>query len=83
MESVIEFLQANPLYAAAAAVLIILFVISLFMKAVKLIVIALVLNLGYGYYVQDRAEDTYAKANRTIESAVDTAVDTAKDMLDQ
>ena len=83
MEAVIEFLQANPLYAAGAAVLIVLFVVSLFMKAVKLIVIALVLNLGYGYYVQDMAEDAYAKANSTIESAVDTAVDTAKDMLDQ
>lgn len=82
MEAVIEFLQANPLYAAGAAVLIILFVVSLIMKAVKLIVIAVVLNLAYGYYVQDTAEDAYAKANRTIESAVDTAVDSTKNILD-
>ena len=53
------------------------------MKAVKLIVIAVVLNLGYGYFVQDMAEDAYAKAHGGIESALDTAVDTAKDILDQ
>ena len=79
MEAIIEFLQTNPLYAAGAAALIILFVVSLVMKAVKFAVIAVVLNLGYGYYVQEIAEDAYDKANKSIDSAVDTA----KDLIDQ
>ena len=83
MEAIIEFLQANPLYAVGAAMLIVFFVVSLITKAVKLAVIAVVLNLGYGYYVHDIAEDAYARANKSIESAVDTAVDTAKDLIDK
>lgn len=83
MEAIIEFLQANPLYAVGAAILVVLFVISLITKAVKFAVIAVALNLGYGYYVQDIAEDAYAEANNSIESVVDSAVDTAKDIVDQ
>lgn len=79
MTPIIEFLQANPLYAVGAVVLIILLVISLIKKAIKFAVIAVALNLGYGYYVQDIADDAYAKATRSI----NTVVDTAKDVLDK
>jgi len=79
MAPVIEFLQANPLYAVAAVVLIIFFVFSLIKKAIKLVIVAVVLNIGFGYYVQDIAEDAYSKASKQIGSAVDTA----KEVLDK
>ena len=75
MVEVLEFLQANPLYAVGAVVLIIFFIISLIKKAIKLAVVAVLLNLGYGYYVQDIAQDAYEQANQKIESVVDTAKD--------
>jgi hypothetical protein len=75
--AIIDFLQANPLYAVGLAVLIMFFIISLITKAIKLLVIAVVINLGYGYYLHD-ISDAYQEANKSIESAVDVAKDALK-----
>ena len=79
MSSIIDFLMDNPLYAAAAAALIIFFAVALFKKTFKLVAVAVALNLAYVYYLQDIAEDTYGQAYKSIESTVDSA----KDVLDK
>ena len=76
--AIINFLQSNPLYAAGLAILILFFVISLITKAIKLMIVAIVLNIGYGYHLYDISE-AYQKVNENIESAVDVA----KDVLDE
>ena len=76
--AIVDFLQANPLYAAGLAFLVLFLLISLITKAIKLLVVAVVLNIGYGYYLHD-ISDAYQKANKSIESAVDVA----KDILDK
>jgi len=76
--AIIDFLQANPLYAVGLVFLVLFLLISLITKAIKLLVVAVVLNIGYGYYLHD-ISDAYQKANDSIESAVDVA----KDVLDK
>lgn len=76
--AIIDFLQDNPLYAAGLVFLVLFLLISLITKAIKLLLVAVVLNIGYGYYLHD-ISDAYQKANKSIESAVDVA----KDILDQ
>lgn len=53
MESLIEFLQSNPLYIAGFVCLIIFIVMSLIKKAIKLAVVAVILFAGYSYYLND------------------------------
>jgi hypothetical protein len=71
MTAIIDFLQANPLYAAGLVVLLLFFIISLVTKAIKLVVVAVILNIGYGYYLHD-ISDAYQQANQKVESAMDT-----------
>lgn len=78
MESIIEFLQANPLYAAGIALLLVFLIIGLIKKAVVLIVVAVLLNVAYIYYLHDMAEDAYQKASRGVESATEMM----KDVID-
>lgn len=78
MTSIIEFLQANPLYIAGLVFLILFLLVSLIARAIKLLVLAVVLNIGYGYYLHD-ISDAYQKANERVESAMDTA----KEVLDR
>jgi len=78
MVAIIDFLQANPLYAVGLVFLVLFLLITLIKKAIKLLVLAVVLNIGYGYYLHD-ISDAYQQANKSIESAVDAA----KDVLDK
>lgn len=78
MTSIIEFLQANPLYIVVLAFLILFLLVSLFKKAVKLIVAAVVLNIAYGFYLHDISA-AYEQANEKLESVVETT----KDVLDR
>lgn len=78
MTSIIEFLQANPLYIVALAFLILFLLVSLFKKAVKLIVVAVILNIAYGYYLHDISA-AYEQANEKLESVVDAT----KEIIDR
>ena len=62
MASFIEFLQGNPLYIVGLFFLIIFFIVSLLKKAIKLLVIALILFIGYSYYLND-IFDEYQSSN--------------------
>ena len=69
MEALIDFVKANPLYAAGAAALLLFVIIALVKKAVKVAVIALALNFGYGYYLNDLAQDYYEQAQEKMAQA--------------
>lgn len=73
MQSVIDFITANPLYGVGLALLLVFLIFSLVKKAAKLVVIALLLNLGYGYYLHDMAQTAYDKAARAVEDAAEQA----------
>lgn len=77
MQQVVDFIIANPLYGAGLAVLLLLLVISLIKRAVKLVVVAALLNVGYGYYLHDAAMSYYDKATRAMEDAAEQATDAA------
>ncbi len=78
MTSLIEFFQGNPLYGVGLVFLIIFLIISLIKKAVKLLVIALILFIGYSYYLSD-SFDEYQGSNVSLESLESKA----KEILDQ
>ena len=85
MASFIEFLQGNPLYIVGFAFLIILFIVSLLKKAIKILVVALILFIGYSYYLND-IFDVYQSSNGSfelLENKAEELVDGAKDILDQ
>ena len=85
MASFIEFLQGNPLYIVGLFFLIIFFIVSLLKKAIKLLVIALILFIGYSYYLND-IFDEYQSSNEAfglLESKAEELVDKVKDTLDQ
>ena len=85
MASFIEFLQGNPLYIVGLFFLIIFFIVSLLKKAIKLLVIALILFIGYSYYLND-IFDEYQSSNEgfgLLESKAEKLVDKVKDTLDQ
>lgn len=69
MEALFDFLKDNPLYTAVGAALFLFFIISLLKKGVTLAIIALLLNAGYGYYVNDLAQDYYKQAEKKVEEA--------------
>jgi ElaB/YqjD/DUF883 family membrane-anchored ribosome-binding protein len=73
VEALIEFITQNPLYGVGLVALVLLLLFALIKKMVKLIIIAVLLNLGYGYYLQDMAEDAYARAEAKYKSARDQA----------
>lgn len=73
MQQIMDFIIANPLYGAGLAVLLLLLVIGLIKRAVKLVVVAVLLNVGYGYYLHDAAMSYYDKATRAVEGAVEQA----------
>ena len=79
MEALIEFITQNPLYGAGLAAGVMLLLIALIKKMLKFAIIAVVLNAGYAYYLQDMAQDAYAKA----ENKVDVAKDKAEDLIDK
>lgn len=69
MEALLDFVQENPLYLAGTAVLLLFFIAALVKKAAKLALLALVLNAGYGYYLNDLAQDYYRQAQQKLEAA--------------
>ncbi|PKM46418.1 MAG: hypothetical protein CVV05_01705 [Gammaproteobacteria bacterium HGW-Gammaproteobacteria-1] len=73
MQQVIDFVTANPLYGVGLALLLVFLIFSLVKKAVKLVVIAVLLNVGYGYYLHDMAQTAYDKAARAVEDAAEQA----------
>ena len=84
MTSFIEFLQDNPLYIVGLALLIIFLIISLIKKAVKLIVIAVILFVGYSYFLNDSFSgyDSLKGNLESLENKADKVVETAKEVLD-
>ena len=62
MEALIEFIEANPAYAAGAVALLLFVITALIKRAAVLAAFALVLNAGYGYYLADLAQDFSAQA---------------------
>ncbi|MGM0594669.1 MAG: hypothetical protein ACQETD_09040 [Pseudomonadota bacterium] len=86
MQAIIDFLQANPFYAVGAAVLLVLFIISLVKKAVMLAAILIVLNAGYGYYLHDAAQTYLQQAQQryeTVREGAGEASDKAGDLFQQ
>jgi len=82
--SFIAFLQENPLYGVGLAFLIVFLIISLLKKAIKLLVIALILFVGYSYYLND-IFDAYQDSNinlQSLESKAKGVVDEAKEALE-
>lgn len=73
MQPILDYVMAHPLYGAAAAVLLLFLLTSLLKKAFKLALIALVLNLGYGYFLHDLAMDAYERASAAAGKAADEA----------
>lgn len=69
MQTLLDFVKDNPLYAAGAAVLLLFAVMALVRRAVKLALIALALNFGYGYYLNDLARDYYEQAQKSMAQA--------------
>ena len=84
MASFVAFLQGNPLYIVGFAFLIVFFIVSLIKKAIKFLAIALILFIGYSYYLND-IFDAYQSSNGRIELLETKAkelVDEAKGILE-
>ncbi len=79
MEPLVDYLSANPLYAAGIAALILLFLFALVKKMLKVAILAIALNLAYVYYLQDAAEKAYATTGAKVERAMDKAGDLFND----
>ena len=73
MQPVIDFITANPLYGVGLALLLVFLIFSLVKKAVKLVVIAVLLNVGFGYYLHDMAQTAYDRAISTVRDAAGQA----------
>jgi Fe2+ transport system protein B len=73
VHQIIDFVTANPLYGVGLALLLVFLIFSLVKKAVKLVVIAVLLNVGYGYYLHDMAQTASDKAARAVEDAAEQA----------
>ncbi|PKI16228.1 hypothetical protein [Colwellia sp. 12G3] len=82
MASFIEFLQGNPLYIVGFVCLIIFFIVSLLKKAIKLLVIALILFVGYSYYLND-IFDAYQGSLGSLELLESKAETLIKETLEQ
>ncbi len=81
MQPVIDFVSANPLYGAGLVLLLVLLAVGLIKRAVKLVAIAALLNVGYGYYLHDAAANAYQKAQETVEDVAGKAAAKAGGML--
>jgi hypothetical protein len=79
MEALIEFVTQNPLYGLGIAAGVLLLLVALVKKMTKFAIIVVILIAGYGYYLQDMAQDAYSKT----EAKVDVAKDKAEDLIDE
>lgn len=71
MEAFIDFVTQNPLYGIGIVALVLLLLFALLKKMIKLVIIAILLNIGYVYYLQDLAEDAFTRAEAQYEAAKD------------
>ena len=67
MEQLIDFVTENPLYAAGIVLFTLMLLIALVKKAIKIAILAVALNAGYIYYLQESAEKYYAKGQDKVE----------------
>ncbi len=74
MDSFFTFLQENPLYIAGLVFIIMFIIFSLIKKAVKLIAIAIILFVAYGYYLNDSFQSSKG-AFELIENKVQELID--------
>jgi len=81
MQQMLDFITANPLYGVGLALLLVLLVVSLVKRAVKLVVIAVLLNVGYGYYLHDMAQTAYDRAAKTVRNAAGQVTDKAGELM--
>jgi hypothetical protein len=79
MEALIDFVTQNPLYGIGIVALVLLLLFALMKKMIKLVIIAILLNIGYVYYLQDMAQDAYARA----EAKYETAKEKTKNLIDE
>ena len=79
MEQLIDFVTANPLYAAGVVLFTLVLLIALVKKAFKIAILAVALNAGYVYYLQDTAEEYYAKG----QDKMDRISEEAENLLDE
>jgi len=78
MASFIEFLQENPLYIVGIVFLAIFIIVSLLKKAIKLLVVALLLFIGYSYFLNENF-DAYQISGERIQSLENKA----KELIDK
>lgn len=78
MEAIIELIQDNPIYGVGLGVLLLLFLFALFKKMFKILIIAIILNLAYVYYLHDMAGDVISKGQSKAEQFIDKAKSLAK-----
>ena len=84
MDQLIDFVTNNPLYAVGVVVLTLLLLVALVKKMVKIPILAVALNAGYVYYLQDTAEKYYASSEGKMERVKDKAgdlIDEAGDLI--
>jgi c-di-AMP phosphodiesterase-like protein len=86
MEQLIDFVTENPLYAVGVVLFTLLLLIALVKKAIKIAILAVALNAGYIYYLQDSAEKYYAKGQDKVEQISQEASkvgEQAENLLDE
>ncbi len=81
MQQMIDFITANPLYGVGLALLLMLLIVGLLKRAVKLVAIAVLLNVGYAYYLHDLAQSAYDRAARTVHDAAEQVTDKASQVM--
>ncbi len=73
IESVIDYLTKNPVYAAVAVLLLVLVAVALMKKMTKLLVIALLAAAAYGYYLHDVSRGPLDRAKDQLQTLGDDA----------
>ena len=68
MHAVIDYLSQHPLYALVAVLLLLFLVIAVVKKMLQIAILAVALNVAYGYYLHDNARGAYAKAKSTYKA---------------
>ena len=73
MEAVIEFVTINPLYGLGIVAGVLFLLFALVKKMVKVAVVVVILNIAYGYALQNMAQEAYTRAQTQYELAKDKA----------
>jgi len=80
MTTFIEFLQENPLYIAGIVFFIIFIIIALLKKAIKFLVIAVILFVGYSYFLNNNFDASHISAEplQSLENKAKELIDNTK-----